>query len=379
MDRTRSHQNCTAEDHSIPTFAKRGTRWRAQVRRQGHEPLSKTFATKAEAAAWAREVETRIDRGERIDANRRITFTDLYEAYKREMLSRKAASRSKDQALKAIDALLGEKRLVELKAPAILKFCRDRESQGAGPATILMDLSYIGTILRHGGAVLNAETAAAQALSALASARGALRHAGRVARPEERDRRPNDAELKKLIELWAQKPRQSIPMIDLMLFAVSTAMRLGEIVGIEWQDLDEVKRTIIIRERKHPTAKKSNDQTVPLLLGPFQFDGQRIDPLEIILRQPSAWRREGRIFPHAAASISTAFTRGVEEANIPDLHFHDLRHDGASRLFEAGYPIEQVALVTGHRDWNMLRRYTQLKAADLHRSPMIAPTESPGE
>ncbi|MFC5085515.1 tyrosine-type recombinase/integrase [Microvirga arabica] len=52
---------------------------------------------------------------------------------------------------------------------------------------------------------------------------------------------------------------------------------------------------------------------------------------------------------------------------ILDLHFHDLRHDGASRLFEAGYSIEQVALVTGHRDWNMLRRYTQLRAENLHR------------
>lgn len=324
-------------------------------------------------------METRIDRGERIDANRRVTFTDLYDAYKREMLSRKAASRSKEQALKAIDALLGEKRLVELKAPAFVKFCRDREAQGAGPATILMDLSYIGTILRHGGAVLNAETAATQALSALASARGALRHAGRVARPDERHRRPSDAELKKLIKLWADKPRQSIPMIDLTLFAVATAMRLGEIVAIEWLDLDEANRTIVIRERKHPTAKKSNDQTVPLLLGPFQFADQTIDPLEIILRQPSAWRREGRIFPHAAASVSTAFTRAVEEANISDLHFHDLRHDGASRLFEAGYSIEQVALVTGHRDWNMLRRYTQLKAVNLHRAPTPPPVESATE
>jgi len=51
---------------------------------------------------------------------------------------------------------------------------------------------------------------------------------------------------------------------------------------------------------------------------------------------------------------------------IKDLHFHDLRHEGTSRLFEAGFSIEQVALVTGHKDWKMLRRYTHLKPETLH-------------
>ncbi|RVC42576.1 site-specific integrase, partial [Mesorhizobium sp. M4B.F.Ca.ET.088.02.2.1] len=45
---------------------------------------------------------------------------------------------------------------------------------------------------------------------------------------------------------------------------------------------------------------------------------------------------------------------------------HDLRHEGTSRLFEAGFTIEQVALVTGHKDWKMLKRYTHLKPEELH-------------
>lgn len=51
---------------------------------------------------------------------------------------------------------------------------------------------------------------------------------------------------------------------------------------------------------------------------------------------------------------------------IYDLKFHDLRHEATSRLFEAGLTIERVALVTGHKDWEMLRRYTLLKPKDLH-------------
>jgi site-specific recombinase XerD len=51
---------------------------------------------------------------------------------------------------------------------------------------------------------------------------------------------------------------------------------------------------------------------------------------------------------------------------IEDLDFHDLRHEGTSRLLEAGFAIEQVSLVTGHKDWKMLRRYTHLKPEALH-------------
>ncbi|WP_411892141.1 tyrosine-type recombinase/integrase [Yoonia sp. SDW83-1] len=52
---------------------------------------------------------------------------------------------------------------------------------------------------------------------------------------------------------------------------------------------------------------------------------------------------------------------------MKDLHFHDLRHEGTSRMFEAGFAIEQVSLVTGHKDWKMLRRYTHIRPETLHR------------
>jgi hypothetical protein len=72
------------------------------------------------------------------------------------------------------------------------------------------------------------------------------------------------------------------------------------------------------------------------------------------------------IFPYNGRSVGTAFCRQCRELKIDDLHFHDLRHEGTSRLFEAGFSIEQVALVTGHKDWKMLRRYTHLKPETLH-------------
>jgi integrase len=77
-------------------------------------------------------------------------------------------------------------------------------------------------------------------------------------------------------------------------------------------------------------------------------------------------KNSGRIFPYNGRSVGTAFRRQYQELKILDLHFHDLRQEGTSRLFEAGFSIEHVALVTGHKDWKMLRRYTHLKPEGLH-------------
>ena len=73
------------------------------------------------------------------------------------------------------------------------------------------------------------------------------------------------------------------------------------------------------------------------------------------------------MFPYNHRSVSKAFARACEELKIEDFHFHDLRHEGTSRLFEAGLTIEKVALVTGHKDWRTLRRYTKLKPEELHK------------
>jgi integrase len=67
------------------------------------------------------------------------------------------------------------------------------------------------------------------------------------------------------------------------------------------------------------------------------------------------------IFPYSAESVSTSWTRACKILGIEDLHFHDLRHEGVSRLFEMDWDIPRVASVSGHRDWNSMRRYTHLR------------------
>ena len=179
----------------------------------------------------------------------------------------------------------------------------------------------------------------------------------------ERDRRPTQDELDRLIAAFEENDRQRIPLGRLVRFAVATAMRQDEICRVTWSDFDEHNKMLLVRDRKDPRRKYGNNQRIPLL------NVSGYDAFAIIQEQrKTAEDLRSRIFPYNGRSVGTAFRRQCRDLKIGDLHFHDLRHEGTSRLFEAGFSIEQVALVTGHRDWKMLRRYTHLKPETLHKT-----------
>jgi len=118
---------------------------------------------------------------------------------------------------------------------------------------------------------------------------------------------------------------------------------------------------VTLRDRKDPRQKKSNDQRIPLL-SVCGYDAMALIEEQRTIRS----NEDDRIFSYNHRSVGTAFRRACQDLEIEDLHFHDLRHEGTSRLFEAGFSIQHVALVTGHKDWKMLRRYTHLKPESLH-------------
>ena len=90
------------------------------------------------------------------------------------------------------------------------------------------------------------------------------------------------------------------------------------------------------------------------------------DPVALLLEeQRNATPSIDRIFPYNGKSLGAAFRRACRALGIVDLRFHDLRHEATSRLFEAGFDIPEVSLVTGHKDWKMLRRYLNLRPDQL--------------
>jgi len=140
-----------------------------------------------------------------------------------------------------------------------------------------------------------------------------------------------------------------------MKFAVATAMRQEEICSLVWPDIDLASQLAIARNRKDLRRKNGNDQRVPLL------DATGFDAIALLKEQRAASPLTERVFPSNGRSVGTAFRRCCRELGIVDLHFHDPRHEAISRLLEAGFDIPEITLVTGHKDWKMLRCYLNLR------------------
>ena len=148
--------------------------------------------------------------------------------------------------------------------------------------------------------------------------------------------------------------RSDIPMVDIMKFALATARRQEEITRLQWGDLNRERGTALLRDVKHPRLKTGNHKAFKL--------------------SPAAWaiiderRSSGSselVFPYNSKSVGAAFTRAVHVLGIPNLRFHDLRHEATSRLFEKGYSIQEVAQFTLHESWATLKRYTHLRPEDV--------------
>lgn len=327
-------------------------KWRAQIRRGGMYRAA-TFATKREAKHWATTIEAQahhIAAGGFAPVPKGATLGDLIDKYTESI--DKVPGKTKEATLKMLARELGAVKLVNLNAVVLRDFIDRRQNDGAGGVTIAADLSYLSAVLKWGRHARQLDLPERLALEARAS----LAHRGLSTRGQERDREPTDDELARIYALWSTLKRQKIPMETLCRFALATGMRQGEITRLEIEDIDPVAKTVVIRDRKDPRNKQGNDQTVPLLPDAWAI----VAPL---IRR----RKRGYLFPYDAKSVSASFTRACKELEIEDLHFHDLRHRAAAQFFRMGLGIPQVALLTGHKTWAMLRRYTKITPSDVHQ------------
>ncbi len=124
-------------------------------------------------------------------------------------------------------------------------------------------------------------------------------------------------------------------------------MRRSEILYIERDHINTEQRLLVI-----PVTKTNTPRTIPL-------SSRALESISLLVNLLDTHPN------FKADSVSQAFSRACKRANIVDLHFHDLRHEATSRLFEKGLNIMEVALVTGHKSLSMLHRYTHLKPESL--------------
>lgn len=334
--------------------------YRAEVRimRDGEQVFKrvKTFDKKPHAVAWARELEALMSEPGTLERARAAELTTgrLIETYLEKTDAIKPLGRTRRKGLEAfMRSNLAEIPASELAAKDLVDYCQTRRQAGAGPATLLVDFGTLKTVFVAAKPVLGLDLNE----RAFTEARPHLVKLGLIGKGQTRTRRPTGNELDLLLAHCRKRAKHHstlIPLADLLEFAIYSCMRQGEICRILWSDLDEQRRTVIVRDRKDPVKKEGNHQEIPLL-GPAW---------DIAIRQPKV---DERIFPYNGKSVSSAFTDICRQLGIKDLRYHDLRREGASRLFEMGYTVPEVATVTGHKDLNILWRvYTKIRPESLH-------------
>ena len=338
---------------------------------------SQTFDRQQVAKAWAarREVEL-AQPGAIAKANRKgQLIRDIVDRYLEEYERIRPLGKTKRATLKAIAGTwLGDVPDSEVTSQRLVEYAQWRMSQAGGAVsaqTIGNDLSHLGAVLAVARPAWGYEIDP----HAIKDARTVLKKLGMVSRSKERDRRPTLSELDRLLahffEILQRRP-SSIQMPKVLAFAIYSTRRQDEICRIRWADLDRGGHRVLVRDMKNPGQKIGNN--VWCHLPP--------EAMSIIESMPQVCEE---IFPYNSDSISTSWTRACKFLEIQNLHFHDLRHDGVSRLFEMDWDIPRVASVSGHRDWNSMRRYTHLRGRgdpywDWHWLPKIlaTPANIPG-
>jgi integrase len=250
--------------------------------------------------------------------------------------------KTKAQVLRSIKAHeLGAKKCSAVDTEALCDFAKSVDAQPSTRGNYLSHLASIFTVARPMWKYpLDRQ--------AMADAQVVLKKMGIISKSNERDRRPTLDELDKIMQHFGrvETRRASIPMQKIIVFAIFSTRRQDEISRIARKDLEPGR--VMVRDMKHPGDKIGNDTWCDL-----------VPEAEAVIRSMPESGPE--IFPASADAISAAFTRACKLLGIEDLHFHDLRHEGISRLFEMGWNIPHVAAVSGHRSWQSLKRYEHMR------------------
>jgi integrase len=325
-------------------FQKRSGSWRAIIKRKGYPTQTRTFDLKGQAETWAKQIENEMDRGvfvSRVEAES-TTLAELLDRYENEITPQKRGAAMERSHLKVIGQDPIARCFVARITGRELTAYKNRRLAVVAGSTLNRELNVLSHVF----------TVAAQEWHIHLPWGNPVRLLSRPRVNDKRDRRLVGDELPRLLTA-AQAYGGSAPQTaghigPIIIWAIETAMRRGEIAAMRWEHLDRKARVLLIPETKNGTPRRVPLSTAALVV----LDGlpRRID---------------GRVFAMHTGSISRAFAEACKAAGIEGLTFHDLRHEATSRLFEKGLNPMQVAAITGHKTLQMLKRYTHLRAEDL--------------
>jgi len=310
----------------MATLRKRNDKWHVQIRRKDYPSQTKSFTSKKIALRWIRETENRIDQGSlhQSTTTLSVTLKELIIRYIADVLVKKRGCVNETIILKAfMRQSFVNKPLIQIAAGDFAQY-RDQRLEYVKPATLLRELC----IVQHLYSTAKKEWGF--------DIPNPIKNIQKPKLNNRRERRLTKEEYEFLIT-----DNNHITLRNIIVVAIETAMRRGEILNIKYEHIKG--QTLLI-----PFTKNGHSRTIPLT-------------------KKAKWILENSFLPFSmsANAVRLAWERLKKKGNIKDLHFHDLRHEAISRFFEKGLSIPEVALISGHKDVRMLFRYTHLRAEDI--------------
>ena len=311
----------------MANIRRRAGKFQVQVRKKGYPPAVKTFTKYLDAKQWLTQTQHRIASGRRPEQlSADIQFDQLLERYIQTHIPKLKSPKQELSLTRRVSGRLGRYACSAI-TNATLATYRDHRSSEVAPQTVKHEINLVRRVIK------------------LAIAEWGLGLAEvpyvRLPRlPSGRDRRLPSEEITALLNCLGDQ------MKDIVSFALETAMRRSEILGIASNDFDAQSKTVTLRD-----TKNGRSRTIPL----------SCTALEILNRRTE----DGAIFTMQPDSVSQALRRACYKLQINDFRFHDLRHEAISRLFEKGLSVPQVAAISGHQDYRMLARYVHLHRFEL--------------
>jgi integrase len=323
----------------MASIRKRDGQYHAQVRRKGYSSVTKTFSTKSSATKWVRAVETDMERGEfrpRVD----MTVGELITRFENQVVPSHKNKQSAVSRCKRLRRELGKIPLSDL-SPAHLASYRDERLKTIKPSTVKRELSILSSAINIAiidwGIPIPSNPVSITRIPKYDGSR---------------NRRLKDGEEEKLLAIAKPVYRRAI------IIAVETAVRRGELLNIRESHINFGKQTLHL-----PVTKTDTPRTIPLSTRAIaalkdQIQSQSDTNVVQMDRDPVLFSMSSPMFRHEILKYRI-------KLDMEDWRFHDLRHEATSRLFEKGLNIMEVALITGHEDLRMLKRYTHLKPESL--------------
>lgn len=330
--------------------------YRALVRVKGYPVKSATFNKRSDAVKWSqeKEAEFRLNRHFSFTSKgEKHTLVELVDRYISQVLPEKRDKAKQTMQLNWWKAQLGTHRLQEISSPVISE-CKTKLQKGS---TRYGTPRSAATVNRYLAALSHAYTVAWREWNWIDH--NPVLNVRRLKEPRGRVRFLNDQERQRLLD--ACKESRSPFLHPIVVLALSTGMRRGEILGLRWRDVDFDSQRIVIQE-----TKNGERRAVPLVGTALQL----IDKLKIngrgsiddfIFHSPEGSTKR--------CSIRTAWEKAIKRATIENFRFYDLRHSTASYLAMNGASLLEIADILGHKTLQMVKRYSHL--SEDHKATVL--------